>query len=121
LERVRSIIGTCPDVNYNPTFAQSAETPYEEPLFPTSELNGVIPSDPKKPFDVRKIIARLIDGSRFHEFKKEYGTTIVTGFASIKGQPVAIVANNGILFSERCECECERAQRWVSSKQLHNS
>ncbi|GMH92838.1 hypothetical protein TrST_g12070 [Triparma strigata] len=73
---------------------------YEEPLYPPSELRGVIPVDPKKPFDVRKIIARVVDGSRFHEFKSEYGTTLVTGFASIKGQRVGIIANNGILFSE---------------------
>jgi len=73
---------------------------YEEPLYPVEELAGVIPVDPKKPFDVRKIIARVVDGSRFHEFKSEYGTTLVTGFATIKGQRVGIVANNGILFSE---------------------
>ena len=60
----------------------------------------MIPADPKKPFDVRKIIARIVDGSRFHEFKSEYGPTLVTGFCSIKGQRVGIVANNGILFSE---------------------
>jgi 3-methylcrotonyl-CoA carboxylase beta subunit len=73
---------------------------YEEPVYSPSELGGVIPTDAKKPFDVRKIIARLVDGSRFHEFKKEYGTTIVTGFATLHGRPVGIVANNGILFSE---------------------
>jgi len=73
---------------------------YEEPVYPIEELSGVIPVDPKKPFDVRKIIARVVDGSRFHEFKAEYGTTLVTGFATIKGQRVGIVANNGILFSE---------------------
>mmetsp|Transcript_27814 Transcript_27814/g.55610 ORF Transcript_27814/g.55610 Transcript_27814/m.55610 type:complete len:599 (+) Transcript_27814:58-1854(+) len=73
---------------------------YEEPLYPVEELRGVIPVDAKKPFDVRKIIARVVDGSRFHEFKKDYGTTLVTGFATIKGRRVGIVANNGILFSE---------------------
>ena len=80
--------------------ASAVKVDYEEPLYPTSELSGVIPVDPKKPFDVRKIIARVVDGSRFHEFKANYGTTLVTGFATIKGQRVGIVANNGILFSE---------------------
>jgi 3-methylcrotonyl-CoA carboxylase beta subunit len=60
----------------------------------------VIPTDPKKPFDVREIIARLVDGSDFDEFKARYGTTLVCGFAQLHGYPVGIVANNGILFSE---------------------
>ena len=72
----------------------------EEPLFDCSEIAGIIPSDAKKSFDVREVIARIVDGSRFFEFKKEYGTTMVTGFASLFGIPVGIVANNGILFSE---------------------
>jgi 3-methylcrotonyl-CoA carboxylase beta subunit len=73
---------------------------YEEPLYPSSELRGVIPVDLKQSVDVRYIIARIIDGSRFHEFKQAYGTTLVTGFAKIMGQDVGIIANNGILFSE---------------------
>ena len=73
---------------------------WEEPKFDPSELGGIIPCDMKKAFDVRKIIARIADGSRFHEFKAKYGTTIVTGFASLYGQPCGIIANNGILFSE---------------------
>ncbi len=71
-----------------------------EPLYPTEELYGVIPTDTKKPFDVREIIARIVDGSEFDEFKARYGTTLVCGFARIWGYPVGIVANNGILFSE---------------------
>ncbi len=71
-----------------------------EPLYAAEELYGVIPTDTKKPFDVREIIARIVDGSDFDEFKARYGTTIVCGFASIWGYPVGIVANNGILFSE---------------------
>jgi 3-methylcrotonyl-CoA carboxylase beta subunit len=71
-----------------------------EPAYPASDLYGIIPKDPKVPFDVREIIARLVDGSDFHEFKALYGTTLVTGFASIHGHPVGILANNGILFSE---------------------
>jgi 3-methylcrotonyl-CoA carboxylase beta subunit len=71
-----------------------------DPLYPAEDLYGIIPADPRQPFDVREIIARLADGSEFHEFKALYGTTLVTGFASIHGHPVAILANNGILFSE---------------------
>ena len=70
------------------------------PLYPADELYGVIPTDSKKPFDVREIIARIVDGSDFDEFKARYGTTIICGFAHIWGYPVGIVANNGILFSE---------------------
>ncbi|EFA86547.1 methylcrotonyl-CoA carboxylase [Heterostelium album PN500] len=74
--------------------------PVEEPLFPASELSGIVPSDLRKTFDVRKVISRIVDGSRFDEFKELYGTTLVTGFAHIHGMPVGIIANNGILFSE---------------------
>jgi 3-methylcrotonyl-CoA carboxylase beta subunit len=76
------------------------EKEYEEPLFDPAELGGIIPADTRKPFDIRKVIARIVDGSRFDEFKELYGTTLVTGFARIYGMPVGIVANNGILFSE---------------------
>ncbi len=75
--------------------------PYDEPLYKADELYGILPKDTTRtPFDVREVIARLVDGSVFHEFKKRYGTTIVCGFAQIHGQPVGIIANNGILFSE---------------------
>ena len=76
---------------------------FDEPLFPAEELRGCIPADPRKPFDVRSIIARVVDGSRFSEFKKEYGSTLVTGFAEIHGMPVGIVANNGVLFGESAQ------------------
>ncbi len=72
----------------------------EAPRYPAEELYGVIPADTRKPFDVREIIARIVDGSEFDEFKARYGTTLVTGFARIEGMPVGIIANNGILFSE---------------------
>ncbi|HYD64711.1 carboxyl transferase domain-containing protein [Azospirillum sp.] len=72
----------------------------EAPLYDPRELYGIIPADPRKPFDVREVIARVVDGSRFDEFKPLYGTTLVTGFAHIFGYPVGIIANNGILFSE---------------------
>ncbi|MBI3917536.1 MAG: methylcrotonoyl-CoA carboxylase [Betaproteobacteria bacterium] len=71
-----------------------------EPLLPAAELYGVIPVNPRQQFDVREIIARVVDGSEFDEFKARYGTTLVCGFAHIAGIPVGIVANNGILFSE---------------------
>lgn len=72
----------------------------EPPLYSAEELYGIVGTDLKKPFDVREVIARLVDGSVFDEFKKLYGTTLVTGFAHIFGYPVGIIANNGILFSE---------------------
>ncbi|HEX5213535.1 MAG TPA: carboxyl transferase domain-containing protein [Pseudolabrys sp.] len=71
-----------------------------EPAFAASELDGVVPVDLKKQYDVREVIARLVDGSEFDEFKALYGTTLVTGFARIHGMPVGILGNNGILFSE---------------------
>jgi len=72
----------------------------EPPKFPADELYGVINADIRKPYDVREVIARIVDGSDLDEFKARYGTTIVTGFARIFGYPVGIVANNGVLFSE---------------------
>jgi 3-methylcrotonyl-CoA carboxylase beta subunit len=72
----------------------------EDPQFDPSELYGVIPQDVRKPYDVREVIARIVDGSRFQEFKERYATTIVTGFARIFGYKVGILANNGVLFSE---------------------
>lgn len=72
----------------------------EAPLYSMEDINAIIPADSKKGFDIRKIIARIADGSRFHEFKELYGTTIVTGFIKLYGMQVGIVANNGILHSE---------------------
>ncbi|RZL08856.1 MAG: methylcrotonoyl-CoA carboxylase, partial [Rubrivivax sp.] len=85
--------------------APLACVPARPPAHATEELDGVIPLDDagktsRKPFDVREVIARLVDGSEFDEFKARYGSTLVTGFAHIEGMPVGIVANNGILFSE---------------------
>ena len=70
------------------------------PVYDPSEIYGVVPSDLKTPYDVREVLARVVDGSEFNEFKALYGTTLVCGFARIWGFPVGIVANNGILFSE---------------------
>ena len=72
----------------------------EEPAYDPSEIMGILPADKKRPFDIKDIIARLVDGSKFHEFKKNYGTTLVCGFARWMGYQVGIVANNGVLFSE---------------------
>lgn len=73
------------------------------PRFAAEELYGVIPTDTRKPFDVREIIARLVDDSEFHEFKARFGSTLVCGFAHIEGMPIGIVANNGVLFSESAQ------------------
>jgi 3-methylcrotonyl-CoA carboxylase beta subunit len=80
-----------------PNIATHAPVP---PKYDAQELYGVIPTDTRKPFDVREIIARIVDGSEFDEFKARFGTTLVCGFARIEGMPVGIIANNGILFSE---------------------
>jgi 3-methylcrotonyl-CoA carboxylase beta subunit len=77
--------------------------PTVEPLFDGKELYGIVGTDLKKPFDVREVIARIVDGSDFDEFKQYYGSTLVCGFARIHGYPVGIVANNGILFSESAQ------------------
>ncbi|GAA4699661.1 carboxyl transferase domain-containing protein [Pseudonocardia yuanmonensis] len=96
LRIVRSIVGTL-----GPRVAPPWERiPTEDPVVDPAELYGAVPTDSRIPYDVREVIARVVDGSRFHEFKAEYGTTLVTGFAHIHGHPVGIIANNGILFSE---------------------
>lgn len=74
--------------------------PIEEPLYPGEELYGIIPADRRQAMDALEVIARLVDGSRFFEFKKRYAPTVVTGFAHLYGMPVGIIANNGVLFSE---------------------
>ena len=73
------------------------------PAYDPEEMLGVVPADPKKFFDIREVIARIVDGSELFEFKKNYGTTLVTGFAHINGIPVGIIANNGVLFSESAQ------------------
>ncbi len=77
--------------------------PTVAPLYPAEELYGIVGTDLKKPFDVREVIARIVDGSDFDEFKKLYGSTLVTGFARIHGYPVGIIANNGVLYSESAQ------------------
>ncbi len=77
-----------------------AIAPPEEPLYPAAEIYGILPPDTRQPYEVREILARLVDGSEFDEFKRLYGPTLVCGFARIWGYPVGVLANNGILFSE---------------------
>ncbi|MBJ7262578.1 MAG: methylcrotonoyl-CoA carboxylase [Burkholderiaceae bacterium] len=77
--------------------------PARAPIYDSQELNGIVPADTRRPYDVREIIARIVDGSEFDEFKARFGNTLVTGFAHIEGMPVGIVANNGILFSESAQ------------------
>ena len=77
-----------------------ADESYEEPLFRGDEISGIVPVDFRVPYDVREVIARIVDGSEFVEFKARYAPTIVTGFASVHGMRVGIIANNGVLFSE---------------------
>lgn len=74
-----------------------------DPLYDPAELHGLVPQDAREPYDAREVIARLVDGSEFHEFKKLYGETLVCGFARLCGMPIAILANNGILFSESAQ------------------
>ncbi len=87
------------NLNWRKAHEQRLAAP-RPPLFDPGELHGIIPTDARKPFDVHEIIARIVDGSEFDEFKARYGTTLVCGFAHIEGMPVGIVANNGVLFSE---------------------
>ncbi|KAK2466035.1 hypothetical protein APHAL10511_001677 [Amanita phalloides] len=92
----REVVG---DLGYAGRTAASPTATPDDPLYASSELHGIVGTDVRQPFDMRDVIARIVDGSRFREFKKEYGTTIITGFAHIHGYPVGIIANNGILFS----------------------
>ncbi|WP_077489157.1 carboxyl transferase domain-containing protein [Sinomonas mesophila] len=96
LEVVRSIVATLPP----PAAPPWDVLPAVEPKASVQELYGAVPTDVNAPYDVREVIARIVDGSAFHEFKREYGATLVTGFARIHGHPVGIVANNGVLFAE---------------------
>ncbi|MGO4385233.1 carboxyl transferase domain-containing protein [Specibacter sp. RAF43] len=96
LSIVRDIVATLPA----PAAPAWEVTAGIEPDADPEELYGAVPTDLNTPYDIREIIARLVDGSKFHEFKKNYGTTLVTGFARLHGHPVGIVANNGVLFSE---------------------
>ena len=96
---VRSIVRTL----HVPKPETVGRTDIAEPLYDPVELHGLVPQDLREPYDAREIIARLVDGSEFHEFKKLYGETLVCGFGKLYGMPIAILANNGILFSESAQ------------------
>jgi 3-methylcrotonyl-CoA carboxylase beta subunit len=101
LSIARSLLATTPRAAVSGSVAERLDLRESiEPAYDPRELSGIIPADPRKPFDVRELIARLVDGSVFEEFKARYGSTLVTGFAHWHGIPVGIVANNGILFAE---------------------
>ncbi|KUR74491.1 carboxyl transferase domain-containing protein [Novosphingobium sp. FSW06-99] len=93
---LRDIVSTLPPPQTAPVNRRAPA----DPLYPADDLYSLIPADVRAPYDVREVIARIVDGSEFHEFKPLYGTTLVTGFAHVHGMPVAILANNGVLFSE---------------------
>ena len=97
LDTVRSIVA---NLGHAPQQLPWQRSRPEEPQYDPAELYGIVPADPRRSFEVREVIARIVDGSRFHEFKSNYGATLVCGFARVMGYPVGIVANNGILFSE---------------------
>ena len=89
-------------LNHTKQHAQAFRKPVP-PLYPTEELYGVVPFDTRKPYDVREVIVRIVDGSEFAEFKARFGSTLVCGFAHVEGMPVGIIANNGVLYSESAQ------------------
>jgi 3-methylcrotonyl-CoA carboxylase beta subunit len=93
---VRDIVATLPPAPAPPWEVTAPIDPVVDP----GQLNGIVPTDPRTPYDVREVISRIVDGSEFSEFKRDYGSTLVTGFSRIWGHPVGIIANNGVLFSE---------------------
>jgi 3-methylcrotonyl-CoA carboxylase beta subunit len=100
IEILRSIVETLQRSNVKTFLSMLEVTSPEEPLYPSEELYGILPATFRETYDVHEIIARLVDGSKFREFKARYGTTLVCGFARIHGYPVGVIANNGVLFSE---------------------
>ncbi|KAJ2405020.1 Methylcrotonoyl-CoA carboxylase beta chain, mitochondrial, partial [Coemansia sp. RSA 2530] len=96
----------------------------DAPLYDAMELGGIVGTNLRRSYDVRQVIARIVDGSRMHEFKRLFGTTLVTGFASIQGMPVGVVANNGVLFADAAQKGAHFvqlcAQRGVPLLFLHN-
>lgn len=97
---VMSNLGRLPETELGSSPSSTSSSTWQEPLYDPAELGGIFPVDAKKTVDIRLVLARILDGSRFHEFKANYGKTLVTGFGKIMGQDVGIIANNGILFSE---------------------
>jgi 3-methylcrotonyl-CoA carboxylase beta subunit len=87
----------------NSAVRSSMRAAYDEPIYDPAELLGIVPADTRQPYDIREVIMRVVDGSRFDEFKPRFGETLVTGFAHLKGCPIGIIANNGVLFSEAAQ------------------
>ena len=102
LSMARNIVGNL-NQQKTPINQVTAQKTPRPPNYDAKELYGIIPTDTRKPFDIREVIARIVDGSEFDEFKARFGTTLVCGFAHIEGMPVGIIANNGILFSESAQ------------------
>lgn len=100
LRLAREILETFHEAGMGQPSEQFPQNEVVEPLYPAEEILGIVPDDLKIPFDIRELIARVVDGSEFSEFKPEYGSTLVTGYARVHGYPVGILANNGVLFSE---------------------
>jgi 3-methylcrotonyl-CoA carboxylase beta subunit len=101
IQILRSIVEMLPSTKGRASYLSTLDLlPPEEPLYPPEEIYGILPATFRETYDVHEIIARLVDGSKFHEFKARYGTTLVTGFARLWGYPVGIIANNGVLFGE---------------------
>src|SRR5258706_3206300 len=100
IQLLRDIVETLQPGDFQTVLSKLEIVPPEEPLFPADDLYGILPTTFRATYDVHEIIARLVDGSKFREFKARYGTTLVCGFARIHGYPVGIIANNGVLFSE---------------------
>ena len=100
IQLLRDIVETLQPANFQTVLSTLEVASPEEPLYPADDLYGILPATFRETYDVHEIIARLVDGSKFREFKARYGTTLVCGFARIHGYPVGIIANNGVLFSE---------------------
>ena len=100
IQLLRDIVETLQPGDFQTALSKLEVAPPEEPLYPADDLYGILPATFRETYDVHEIIARLVDGSKFREFKARYGTTLVCGFARIHGYPVGIIANNGVLFSE---------------------
>jgi acetyl-CoA carboxylase carboxyltransferase component len=100
IELLRGIVSTLQPSTVRTALSTLEVAPPEDPLYPAEEIYGILPTTFRKTYDVHEIIARIVDGSKFREFKARYGTTIVCGFARIHGYPVGIIANNGVLFSQ---------------------
>ncbi|HEY5728757.1 MAG TPA: carboxyl transferase domain-containing protein [Anaerolineales bacterium] len=100
IQLLRDIVETLHPGDFQTALSKLEVAPPEEPLYPADDFYGILPTTFRETYDVHEIIARLVDGSKFREFKARYGTTLVCGFARIHGYPVGIIANNGVLFSE---------------------